>query len=630
MNRYPAWVNWLVLIVVVTGCIVALPNVYGDDPAVFIAREDGQPVDESLPPQIRAILNNADVEFASVEIDGRAAIVRFDDINQQPLGNDLLREALDGHTVALTLAPRVPAWLAWLGLDPMRLGLDLQGGVHLVFQVDLERAIEQLLDNYTETLRTEFRRAEIRAVPDVEDDALLVVVREGDLDEVEDIIRDLDGTATIATTPRLLIERATIDGQPGFRVGLSEVLLRERQDFAIEQNTVTLRNRVNELGVAEPVVQRQGLDQILVQLPGLQDPSQAERLLGATATLEYRVVDYENDPYEAERTGRVPPTLELSHDESGQPILLGRVIVRGENVIDATPGFDQYSAPIVNVTLDGPGGQRMLEFTSGNVGRYMAVVFIEEIPEVVVRNGEEVIETTRAERVISNAVIQGVFSNRFQTSGLSPLEARDLALQLRAGALAAPIVKIEERTIGPSLGADNIAKGRLAIVVGFALVIAFMAVYYRLFGLVANLALLANLILIVALLSLLPTALTLPGIAGIVLTVGMAVDANVLIFERIREERRNGNSPQASIRAGYEKAFSTIADANITTLIAAIVLFAYGTGPIRGFAVTLSLGIMTSMFTAIVGTRVVINLIYGRRKNLKRLSIGGSTGRATA
>jgi preprotein translocase subunit SecD len=630
MNRYPAWVNWLVLIVVVTGCIVALPNVYGDDPAVFIAREDGQPVDESLPPQIRAILNNADVEFASVEIDGRAAIVRFDDINQQPLGNDLLREALDGHTVALTLAPRVPAWLAWLGLDPMRLGLDLQGGVHLVFQVDLERAIEQLLDNYTETLRTEFRRAEIRAVPDVEDDALLVVVREGDLDEVEDIIRDLDGTATIATTPRLLIERTTIDGQPGFRVGLSEVLLRERQDFAIEQNTVTLRNRVNELGVAEPVVQRQGLDQILVQLPGLQDPSQAERLLGATATLEYRVVDYENDPYEAERTGRVPPTLELSHDESGQPILLGRVIVRGENVIDATPGFDQYSAPIVNVTLDGPGGQRMLEFTSGNVGRYMAVVFIEEIPEVVVRNGEEVIETTRAERVISNAVIQGVFSNRFQTSGLSPLEARDLALQLRAGALAAPIVKIEERTIGPSLGADNIAKGRLAIVVGFALVIAFMAVYYRLFGLVANLALLANLILIVALLSLLPTALTLPGIAGIVLTVGMAVDANVLIFERIREERRNGNSPQASIRAGYEKAFSTIADANITTLIAAIVLFAYGTGPIRGFAVTLSLGIMTSMFTAIVGTRVVINLIYGRRKNLKRLSIGGSTGRATA
>ncbi|MGW8370330.1 MAG: protein translocase subunit SecD, partial [Gammaproteobacteria bacterium] len=387
----------------------------------------------------------------------------------------------------------------------------------------------------------------------------------------------------------------------------------------------------NELGVAEPVVPRQGLDQILVQLPGIQDPSQAETILGATATLEYRAVDYENDAFEAERRGRPPIGSELyEDDETGGPVLLKSVpITTGEHIIDATPGFDQYSSPVVNVVLDGPGGDAMLRFTRDNVGRNMAVVFIEQKPEVVERNGEEVIETVTTERIISNAVIQGVFSNRFQTSGLTQFEARNLALQLRAGALATPIVKIEERTIGPSLGADNIAKGRLAIIVGLALVVGFMAIYYRVFGLIANLALLANLVLIIALLSLLPTALTLPGIAGIVLTVGMAVDANVLIFERIREEMRNGNSPQASIRAGYEKAFSTIADANITTLIAAIVLYAFGTGPIRGFAVTLMIGIVTSMFTAIVGTRVVVNLIYGRRKNVKTLSIGGNTSHAT-
>jgi preprotein translocase subunit SecD len=406
--------------------------------------------------------------------------------------------------------------------------------------------------------------------------------------------------------------------------------LRERQDFAIEQNIVTLRNRVNELGVAEPVVQRQGIDRILVQLPGVQDPTEAKILLGGTATLEYRPTDMENDPDEAERRGRAPLGSELFYDQDGVPVLVRReVIVTGNQVVDATPGVDQYNSPAVNIKLDGPGGNRMLEFTRNNVGNLMAVVYIEERLEIVERNGEEVIETRTDETVISNATINGIFSNSFQTTGLTVFEARELALQLRAGALAAPIVMIEERTIGPSLGADNIAQGRLAIVAGFALVILFMLVYYRFFGLVANLALLVNLVLIIAALSLLPTALTLPGIAGIVLTVGMAVDANVLIFERIREELRNGNSPQASIRGGYEKAFSTIADANITTLIAAIVLFAYGTGPIKGFAVTLSLGILTSMFTAIVGTRVVINLYYGSKKNVQNLSIGGRLTDAT-
>jgi preprotein translocase subunit SecD len=534
------------------------------------------------------------------------------------------------YRVALSLAPRLPSWLAWTGLEPMNLGLDLRGGVHFLFQVDLEGAINQFLETYENTLRTEFREADIRTDVEIVDNFLVVTVVEGDMDRVEDIIQDLDNPGVLVTTPRLLIERTNSNGRQGFRVQPTEVLLRERQDFAIEQNIVTLRNRVNELGVAEPVVQRQGLDRILVQLPGVQDPTEAKILLGGTATLEYRPTDMENDPYEAERRGRAPIGSELLYEEDGTPILvLRRVIVTGDQVIDATPGFDQYSAPAVNIKLDGPGGNQMLEFTRNNVGNLMAVVYKEERLEVVERGGEEVIETRTDEKVISNATINGIFSNSFQTTGLTVFEARELALQLRAGALAAPIVMIEERTIGPSLGADNIAKGRLAIVAGFAMVIFFMLAYYRFFGLVANLALLVNLVLIIAALSLLPTALTLPGIAGIVLTVGMAVDANVLIFERIREELRNGNSPQASIRAGYEKAFSTIADANITTLIAAIVLFAYGTGPIKGFAVTLSLGIVTSMFTAIVGTRVVINLYYGSKKNLQHLSIGGRLTDAT-
>jgi len=627
MNRYPNWVNWLTLIIVVAGFIIALPNVYGDDPAIYIARDDGNPVAEGLLPEVRAGLNNAGIQYSSLEIDGPAAIVRFNDVNEQLRANELLANAVEGHSLALTLAPRIPAWLAWTGLKPMSLGLDLRGGVHFVFQVEFDEAMQQLLANYQDTLETDFREAGIRTAITIEGNALTVTIIDGDPAATREIIDDLEPATALSTTPRLNVQRVDSGGRVAFRVEPSEVLVRERQDFAIDQNTLTLRNRVNELGVAEPVVQRQGLNQILVELPGVQDPRRAKEILGATATLEYRAVDTENDASEAERTKREPFCCELYHDENGLPILLQRrPIVTGENVIDATTGTDRYNRPAVNITLDGAGGERMLEFTSRNVGNNMAVVFIEQIPEVVQRDGQETVQVRTEERVISNARIDGVFSNRFQTTGLNPFEARDLALQLRAGALATPIVQIEERTIGPSLGADNIAKGRLAIIAGFLIVVLFMAAYYRFFGIVANIALFVNVVLIIALLSFLPTALTLPGIAGIVLTVGMAVDANVLIFERIREELRNGNSPQASIRAGYEKAFSTIADANLTTLIAAVVLFAFGTGPIRGFAVTLSLGILTSMFTAIVGTRVIINLIYGRRKNLRGLSIGGGLG----
>ena len=632
MNRYPNWVNWLVLFVILAGSVIALPNIFGDDPAVHIARGDGESVAESLLPQLRATLGNAEIEYVASAINDGAAIIRFAEIEEQLRANDLLSEELASYRVALTLAPRVPPWLAWLGLEPMNLGLDLRGGVHFLFQVDLEGAVSQLLDTYDNTLRTEFRRVDIRADIDIDsdDNQLIVMMDEADMDRAEGIIDDLDNPGVLLTTPRLLVERIRDGDRQGFRVELTEVLLTERRNFAIEQNIVTLRNRVNEIGVAEPVVQRQGLDRIVVQLPGVQDPTEAKELLGGTATLEYRPTDMQSDVLEAERRGRGPIGSELIFDQNGEPVLVRReIIVTGNQVIDATPGFDQYSSPAVNIRLDGSGGERMLAFTRNNVGNLMAVVYIEERLNVVERNGEQVIETTTDKRVISNATINGIFSNSFQTTGLTIFEARELALQLRAGALAAPIVMIEERTIGPSLGADNIEKGRLAIIAGFLLVIGFMVFYYRLFGFVANLALVANLILIMAALSLLPAALTLPGIAGIVLTVGMAVDANVLIFERIREELRNGNSPQASIRAGYEKAFSTIADANITTLIAALVLFAYGTGPIKGFAVTLSIGIVTSMFTAIVGTRVVVNTIYGRRKNLDRISIGARHTDAT-
>ena len=423
------------------------------------------------------------------------------------------------------------------------------------------------------------------------------------------------------------MDRAQVDGRSGFNVQLTESAIRERQDFAIQQNTLTLRNRVNELGVAEAVVQRQGLDRILVELPGIQDPATAKRVLGSTATLEFHLVDQDNDAFEAERRGRAPLGSELHHRrQDNSPILLRRdIIASGDQLVDAVQSYTN-GQPVVQVRLDTGGARKMLDTTLANTGRMMAVLFIEDRPgPMIERNGEQVPgDPVRSEEVINDARINGVFSNRFEISGLTVFEARDLALLLRAGSLAAPIVPIEERTIGPSLGRDNIDRGIDAILVGYLLVVIFIGVWYRMFGMLANVALFVNVIMIVALMSLIPgAALTLPGIAGIVLTVGMSVDANVLIFERIREELGNGNTPQASIRAGWDKAYTTIVDSNLTTLIAAIVLFMYGTGPIKGFAVTLSIGIATSMFTAITVTRALVNVVYGSRTNLKSLSIGG-------
>jgi len=614
MNRYPLWKNLLVIGVVLFGALVASPNLFGDDPALQITREDGTALNQISVSTVTARLDTDEIAFSTVDVEDGAVLVRFPDVDSQLRGSAALGEELPFHVVALTLAPRTPAFLRFLGLQPMSLGLDLRGGVHFLYQVDLDSALRQYRETYESDIRGALRDAGIRNRVRLNGEVIEVPIIEPEqFDAAGDIVYALD--------PLLSIGTANFDGERGFRIELSPIQVTERQNFAIQQNTITLRNRVNELGVAEPVVQRQGLDRILVQLPGVQDPSQAERILGATATLEFRLVDTENDAFEAERRNRPPLNSILRFDRSGIPSLLRRdLIVSGDQLTDATFIYQQ-GQPAVNVRLNNQGANRMLETTQANLNRPMAILFIEEKPEIIERDGEQVLRTAREETVISAPVIRGVFSSNFQITGITPFEGQDLALLLRAGALATPIVKVEERTIGPSLGQDNIERGRAAIVLGFLAVVLFMTIYYRVFGLVANVALFANLVLIIALLSLLQASLTLPGIAGIVLTVGMAVDANVLIFERIREELRNGVSPQASIRAGYDKAFSTIADANLTTLIAAMVLFAFGTGPIKGFAVTLTLGIVTSMFTAIIGTRAIVNIIYGYRQ-VERLSIG--------
>jgi len=614
MNRYPAWKNLLIIAVIALGLLIALPNVFGEDPALQVSTDSGEALGEVVVDQLRLILDQEGLDYTSVFIEDGRGLVRFPGVEAQLKANDKLREELgEDYVVALTLAPRTPALLRRMGMKPMSLGLDLRGGVHFLFEVDIDKAVSQRLERYAEDFSKLLRDNRIRRSVQVAGDEVRITLRDrADLDEAERLIRDAD--------PDVDVTVRSGDGDASLVVRMTEDQIRQRRDFAIQQNTVTLRNRVNELGVAEPVVQRQGMDRIVVQLPGVQDPAQAERVLGATATLEFRMVCEGENALEAERTGRAPLGCQLFDDRDRGPVLLKRrTIVTGDQLIDASSGFSE-GAPAVFVRLDGEGARSMLENTKKNLGKRMAVVFVEQKRERVERDGE-IIEIPREEKeVINQATIQGVFSSNFQITGLDLLEARDLSLLLRAGALAAPIYKVEERTIGPSLGQDNIDKGLRAIVIGLGLVMVFMAVYYRVFGIAADLALVTNLVLVVALLSLLQASLTLPGIAGIVLTVGMAVDANVLIFERIREEIRNGNSPQASIHAGYEKALSTIADANITTLIAAIVLFAFGTGPIKGFAVTLSLGILTSMFTSIIGTRALINFIYGGR-SLERLPV---------
>ncbi len=621
MNRYPLWKYLLIVLVVAIGVVYALPNLYGEDPAVQISPSRTEPVDESLRDTVLTRLKDAGIQPKAVELEpGKRLLVRFDDTETQLKAADILKEALGRrYVVALNLASAEPGWLKAIGAKPMYLGLDLRGGVHFLLEVDMDTAIGTAEKRYVSAFREQLRKHEppIRYITvTAKDQAILAYFR-----------NEQDQQAALAVLekefPRLEYETREERGRYVVIAHLTDAEIREIKQFALKQNITTLRNRVNELGVAEPIIQQQGDNRIVVQLPGVQDTAQAKEILGATATLEFRLVDERHDPFEAEAKGRVPPGDELLHTRDGRPVLLEkRVIVTGDRITNAASGFGSDTGqPEVNITLDSLGAKQMARGTRDNVGRKMAVVFIENRVETRMENGKKVRHREQVREVINVATIQDQLGRRFRITGLdSPREAHNLALLLRAGALAAPIEIIEERTVGPSLGRDNIERGFESVMVGFSLVLLFMAIYYRVFGLIADVALAMNLVLIVAVLSMLQATLTLPGIAGIVLTVGMAVDANVLIFERIREELALGNSPQASIQAGYQKAFSTIADANITTLIAALVLFSFGTGPIKGFAVTLSIGILTSMFTAIMGTRALVNLIYGGRR-LKSLPI---------
>jgi preprotein translocase subunit SecD len=609
LNRFPLWKNVLIVTVVVIGLIYALPNLFGEDPSIQISPLRNAKIDEATVVRVEKKLDEGGLESLGIERGANRLLVRFRDTESQLKAADLLRaDMASRYTVALNLAPATPGWLQAIHAAPMYLGLDLRGGVHFLLEVDMDAAIKQAEERYTADIRSQLRAQKVRYLSVSRGNGFIRIKFKDaqNLAAGEKVISDefRELTVTEGAGENELIE------------SLSDNEKREIRKFALAQNITTLRNRINELGVAEPVVQQQGDNRIVVQLPGVQDTARAKEILGATATLEFRMVDTEHDVLKAVKT-RAPIGSRLYYERNGNPILLKRrIIVTGDQIVDAASGIDQQSgSPAVFITLNGVGAKKMAKITQKNIGKPMAVVFIENKTETKIVDGQKVRKKKKVEEVINVATIRDSFSKRFQITGLdSTTEARNLALLLRAGALAAPVDIVEERTIGPSLGKDNIAQGFLSVMVGFVLVLVFMAVYYRVFGLVADIALAMNLVLIVAVLSMLQATLTLPGIAGIVLTVGMAVDANVLIFERIREEIRNRNSPQASIFAGYEKAFSTIFDANVTTLIVAFVLFGFGTGPIKGFAVTLSIGILTSMFTAILGTRMLINLIYGNRR----------------
>ena len=614
INQYPAWKYALIAVALLVGVVFALPNLFGEDPAVQVSAVRGAAIDETLRDRLVDRMKTAGVAALESEIDAEVTdrlLIRFASGEDQLKARDIIEQELDRqYVVALNLAPATPDWLAGLGALPMYLGLDLRGGVHFLMEVDLAGAVRQAEQRYAGDLRTLLREEKLRqrAITVRANGGLIVRFNDADhRDRAYDLVR--------RRMPELIVESTENVGDPVLDIQLGEDAKREIERFAVEQNVTTLRNRVNELGVAEPVIQKQGVNRIVVQLPGVQDTARAKEILGATATLEFRMVHDESTT--ALATGSTPATGKLYRERNGRPIFLQRnVMLTGEYITDAASGIDQQSgSPAVFITLDGKGARLFSNRTRDKIGRPMAVVYIEhksftELVDGVRKRRKEIVE-----EVINVATIRDQLGKRFQITGLdSTEEARNLALLLRAGALAAPIEIVEERTVGPSLGQANIDQGFRSVVIGFVLVLVLMAVYYRRFGLVANVALTVNLVLVVAMLSLLQATLTLPGIAGIVLTVGMAVDANVLIFERIREEIRNGNTPQASIHSGYAKAFSTIADANITTLIAAVLLFGFGTGPIKGFAITLSLGIVTSMFTAIMMTRAIVNLMYGGRR----------------
>ena len=626
MNHYSGLRNALIAFFLLLSALYALPNIFGSDLAVQVSSAGDAAIEQSDLTKITATLKQKNIQYKSAALSNRRILVRFGDNASQLSAKDLLKTELGrNYVVALNLAPSVPQWLDSLGGRAMSLGLDLRGGVHFLLEVDMQAVLAMSIDKYYNELRTLLREGRLYKSIKKEGDSIAIRFKTLELKDkaLARIKSDISDLIVLETGDQdeLLIQ-----------VGISDDAQKIAKSSALKQNITTLRNRVNELGVAEPIIQQQGLERIVVQLPGVQDTARAKEILGAVATLEFRLVDEKNDPQTAIQSGRTPIGSKLYYFKDGRPLLLKtRVITTGESITGASAGFDQENnIPMVNITLDSAGGRAMLDTTKKYLHHRMAVVFIENQVETITdkdgrvmldKKGNPLKKRTTTKDIINAATIQGTFSSRFQITGIdSAREARNLALLLRAGSLSAPIEIIEERTIGPSLGADNIQKGVLSVIVGFVLVLIFMAVRYRVFGLVANVALTLNLVMIVAVLSLLQATLTLPGIAGIVLTVGMAVDANVLIFERIKEELGSQSNIQKAISSGYDKAVLTIADANITTLIAALVLFSFGTGPIKGFAITLSIGIVTSMFTAIIVSRAIINKIYGGKK-LEELSI---------
>ena len=627
LNRY-GWWQWLIIVgVIVPGIFFALPNLFGDDPGIQVRGSRGTALSSVDFDRLKALVAQPGSGLIRGSLDAKGASFRFATPEAQLKARDLFEDELeDRYTIALTLLPAAPAWFESMSARPMYLGLDLRGGVHFLMEVDMDGAIRRMEERYVADLRSALRTAKVRhrGVRRKSEGGIDITLRNvSDQDKArETILRELPD-----------LELTDVEGDTPDRVlaHLSQRAKDELSEFALEQNITALRNRIDELGVAEPVVQRQGDRRIVVQLPGVQDTARAKRILGRTATLEMMLVDEEHN-VDSAVSGSPPPGSRIFHMRDGRPILLkNRVIYSGDNIVDAAASIDtQTGGPIVSITLDAAGARINQRVTGKNIGKRMAVLYIETRSKIKTDaqgrpkkgpQGRTLRTSQRVEDVITAPVIRDQLGKRFQIEGLdSVTEAQDLALMLRAGSLAAPVEIIEERTVGPSLGQANISQGFRSVVIGFALVLIFMLIYYRTFGLFANAALALNLVLMVAVLSVFQATLTLPGVAGIVLTVGMAVDANVLIFERIREELRNGNSPQASIHMGYNRALSTIVDANITTLIAALVLFNFGTGPIKGFAVTLSIGILTSMFTAIVLTRGLVNFFYGGRR-VEKLAI---------
>ncbi|HSD16537.1 MAG TPA: protein translocase subunit SecD [Thermomonas sp.] len=613
MLEFPRWKYLAILAVLAVSLLYALPNIYQNDYAVQITANRGAQVDAALRGRVEADLKAAGVAPKLVAVEDGNLMVRLNDPDAQTRAADSLRAGLgEGYTVALNLASNVPDWLDRLGARSMVLGLDLQGGVHFVLQVDQKAALEKRVDAYVEDVRVTLRDNRIRYT---------AVDRRPDHSIAISLASDADPAAARLQLAKVMPALAVEGEGSRLLVRIPETELTSIAGSAIEQNIATLRNRVNELGVAEPIIQRQGEDRIVVQLPGVQDTAAAKRMIGATATLEYRAV-IDGNAADALASGRVPPEAKVFHRRDGRPELLSkRVIVTGDQMVAAQSSVDQNGQPAVSVTLNNVGGDRMFEFTSANVGKPMAVVYTERIPQVTVVNGEEVRSFRVKEEVISVANINGVFGKNFQTTGLEKTEADDLAKLLRAGSLAAPMDFVEERIVGPSLGAENVERGVTAVLYAFLFTLVFFGVYYRMFGLITGVALLFNLLIVVAVMSLFGATMTLPGFAGLALSIGLSVDANVLVNERIREELRAGVPPKSAIAAGYDKAGGTILDANLTGIIAGLALYAFGTGPLKGFAVTLIIGILASMFTAITVSRAIVTLVYARRKKLKSLAI---------